>query len=64
MYKLIFFVNILIPFSSKAYIGPGLAGGIIASILGIILAIIIAFVGILYFPIKRFIKKKKNESSK
>lgn len=47
-----------------AYIGPGMAGGIILSILGIILAIVISLFGILYFPIKRYlekIKKKKNK---
>ncbi len=59
MYKLVFLLNILIPFYTMAYIGPGMAGGIIASIIGIILAFFIALIGILYFPIKRFIKKKK-----
>jgi flagellar biogenesis protein FliO len=38
-----------------------MAGGIIISIMGIILAIIIALFGILYYPIKRFILKRKNK---
>jgi len=59
MYKLIFFFNIIIPFFTNAYIGPGMAGGVIASIVGIILAILIGFIAILYFPIKRFLKKRK-----
>ncbi len=42
-----------------AYIGPGMAGGLIASIAGIILAIFIGLIAILYFPIKRFLKNKK-----
>lgn len=50
-----------VPFISHAYIGPGMAGGIIAAIFGIILAIIIGFIGILYYPIKRFLKKIKNK---
>tara|TARA_Y100000766_G_scaffold120770_1_gene103730 strand:+ start:90 stop:287 length:198 start_codon:yes stop_codon:yes gene_type:complete len=61
MYKLIFILNILIPFFTNAYIGPGMAGGFIASIVGIILAILIGFVAVLYYPIKRFLKKRKND---
>ena len=59
MYGLVFYVIIFLPLISHAYIGPGMAGGLIAAIFGIILAIIIAFIGILYYPIKRFFKKKK-----
>ena len=58
MYKLVFHLIILLPLISHAYIGPGMAGGLIAAIFGIILAIIIGFIGILYYPIKRFFKKK------
>ncbi|MFL2679739.1 MAG: hypothetical protein ACJ0GH_05140 [Alphaproteobacteria bacterium] len=58
MFKLIFsFFLILLPFQSFSYIGPGMAGGLIISIIGIILAILIALLGILFFPIKRFINK-------
>ena len=59
MHRLVFYIVILLPLISHAYIGPGMAGGLIAAIFGIILAIIIAFIGILYYPIKRFFKKKK-----
>ena len=61
MYKLTFYFMTFVPFISHAYIGPGMAGGIIAAIFGIILAIIIGFIGILYYPIKRFLKKIKNK---
>ena len=61
MQKLIFFFLILYPIISFSYIGPGMAGGIIISIMGIILAIILALFGILYYPIKRFLLKKKNK---
>ena len=47
---------------SSAYIGPGMGAGLIASILGIIVAIIAALFGIIYFPLKRFFKKKKEKS--
>lgn len=47
------------PLLVQAYIGPGMAGGVILSILGIILALVVSLVGILYYPIKRFLNKKK-----
>ena len=43
-----------------AYIGPGMSGGLIATIIGVIGSIFLAFFGILYYPIKRFLKKRKN----
>ena len=60
MHRLVFYIIILLPLISHAYIGPGMAGGLIAAIFGIILAIIIAFIGILYYPIKRALKNRKN----
>ncbi|MDC3333713.1 hypothetical protein OAV77_01265 [Candidatus Marinimicrobia bacterium] len=44
-----------------AYIGPGMSGGLIATILGIIGSIFLAIFGILYYPIKRFIKNRKKK---
>ena len=41
------------------YIGPGMSGGLIATILGIIGSIFLAIFGILYYPIKRFLKNRK-----
>ena len=42
-----------------AYIGPGMAGGVIAAIFGIIAAFFLGLFGILYYPIKRALKNKK-----
>ena len=60
-------INLLI-FSSKnlliGYIGPGMGGGIIAAIFGIIAAFFLGLWGILYYPIKRFLKKKKVKNKK
>ena len=51
-----------------AYIGPGMAGGVIAAIFGVIAAFLLGLCGILYYPIKRALKnkkgKKKNSSKK
>ena len=44
-----------------AYIGPGMSGGLIATILGIIGSIFLAIFGILYYPIKRFLKNRKKK---
>jgi hypothetical protein len=53
------FVLILIPFHSYAYIGPGMTGGFLAATFGIIIGLVSLIIGIIYFPIKRFIKRKK-----
>ena len=42
--------------SSLAYVGPGLGLGVIGVILGVLLSIFLAFVGILWYPLKRFIR--------
>ena len=48
--------------SVSAYIGPGMSGGIIAATLGIVIAIFAALLGILYYPIKRYLKHKKQNN--
>ena len=53
----IFFIS-----SAYAYIGPGMAAGAIAVILGIVGAIFVALFTVLYYPIKKTIQKlKKNK---
>ena len=48
-----------ISYPAFAYLGPGLGGGFILATLGIILAIIVGLFAIIWFPVKRFIKKIK-----
>ena len=50
------------PIQFFAYIGPGMGGGVIAAIFGIIAAFFLGLWGILYYPIKRAIKNKKNKN--
>ena len=52
---------LLLSFPSYAYIGPGMGGGVIAAILGFFAAIILGLWGILYYPIKRALKKRKDD---
>ena len=47
-------------FPVHAYIGPGAGAGAIAVVIGIIASILLAFVAILWFPIKRFFKSRKS----
>ena len=61
MYKLIliFLFFIFLPTQSYAYLGPGVGGGVIAATLGIIVAIFVGLFGLIWFPIKRLFKKKR-----
>ena len=55
---LIFFFVIT---SSHAYLGPGIGGGVLAATLGVIIAIFAALFGLIWFPIKRLVKIRKEK---
>jgi len=60
--KSILFISLfLISLPSYAYIGPGMGGGVIAAIVGFFAAILLGLWGILYYPIKRALKKRKDK---
>ena len=61
---LIFLYFILFSNPSYAYLGPGVGGGVIAATIGIIIAIFVALFGIIWFPLKRLIKKLKTNEDK
>ena len=46
----------LLPMTAHAYVGPGVGAGTIAVVLGILSSIFLAFVGIIWYPIKRLIR--------
>ena len=54
---------LLISFPAMAYIGPGMGGGAIVAVIGFFAAFFLAIFGIIYYPIKRAIKNKKNKKS-
>ena len=66
MFKLILssIIFCLITTSSFAYLGPGVGSGIIAATIGIIVAIFAALFGLIWFPVKRFLKKRKEKKEK
>jgi hypothetical protein len=62
MNKSILFLSFfVISLPSYAYIGPGMGGGVIAAISGFFAAILLGLFGILYYPIKRALKKRKDK---
>ena len=50
---------IFVALPAHAYIGPGAGAGTIAVVLGILASIVMAFFAILWYPLKRLIKKRK-----
>ena len=54
----------LIPQTSFAYVGPGLAMGTLLMILGVLGSLVLAILAIVYYPIKKLIKKSKSKSKK
>ena len=62
MNKSILFISLfLISLPSYAYIGPGMGGGVIAGIIGFFAAVLLGLWGILYYPIKRALKNRKDK---
>ena len=45
---------------AHAYIGPGAGAGTIAVVLGVLASIVMAFFALLWYPVKRLIKKNKS----
>ncbi|MDH5556143.1 MAG: hypothetical protein OEZ03_02265 [Alphaproteobacteria bacterium] len=67
MPRLILYIGLLAAlFSSPAhaYIGPGAGAGTIAIVLGVIGSFFLAFVAILWYPLKRLIKRWKTVAPK
>tara|TARA_B100001057_G_scaffold498757_1_gene606924 strand:- start:2184 stop:2408 length:225 start_codon:yes stop_codon:yes gene_type:complete len=58
---LIFTLLFFFPVPTFAYLGPGMGGGFIAAIIGLIGAILLGLWGILYYPIKRAFKKRRDK---
>ena len=57
------FLLFIIPINAHAYLGPGVGLGILAATVGVILAIFAGLFGILWYPVKKIIKKKKEKKN-
>jgi len=66
MFKLISssIIFCLITTSSFAYLGPGVGGGVITATIGIIVAIFAVLFALIWFPVKRLLKKRKDMKNK
>jgi hypothetical protein len=56
-------IAFLSPFHAMAYVGPGIGAGTIGVILGIIGSLLVALFAVLWYPIKRLLKKIKMSNS-
>ncbi|MGF1450821.1 MAG: hypothetical protein ACFB21_01955 [Opitutales bacterium] len=44
-----------------AYIGPGLGAGVVGTILGLIAAFFLGVVALVWYPVKRMLKRKRGD---
>lgn len=51
----------LCPESALAYIGPGVGAGAIGAVLGVIGSIFLALFAVIWYPIKRLLKRGKQK---
>jgi len=64
MHKLLIILLLLIsPAVALAYIGPGAGISVLGSLLGILGTIVVAIGAILFWPIRRFLKRKKQRAN-
>ncbi|MEO1018986.1 MAG: hypothetical protein AAFY56_15025 [Pseudomonadota bacterium] len=50
---------LLVALPAEAYIGPGAGLGTIAVVLGVIASVFMALIAILWYPVKRLVRKRK-----
>ena len=49
----------LVPGIAHAYVGPGLGVGAIAAVLGVVSAAFLAIFAVVYYPVKRALRKRR-----
>lgn len=59
MKKTLFFSFLTVPTMTQAYVGPGIGLSAIGSILVFLMVMGLLLAGFLWYPIKRFLDKKK-----
>jgi len=58
--RIAFFIFLIfISTPAYAYIGPGMGAGVIASVLGVVGSLVLIIFGLVYYPVKRMLKKRK-----
>lgn len=49
------------PTLASAYIGPGLGLGTIATVLGVVLGLLMLVIGVIWYPVKRLIRRIRSK---
>ena len=62
-YFIILFI-MAVPITVEAYIGPGMGAGTFAAVFGVLISFFLAIIAIVYYPIKRMLKKKKEDEER
>jgi hypothetical protein len=44
-----------------AYIGPGLGSGVVAAVLGIVVGVLMLVIGVVWYPIKKLIRRWRSK---
>ena len=63
-YLLVALIALLVPGLAQAYIGPGAGIGAIGSLIGVLAAIVLAIVGLVWYPLKRILNRRKKDGAK
>lgn len=50
---------LLVATAAEAYVGPGLGLGVLGAILGGLAAVLLAILGVVWYPLKRLLRKRK-----
>ena len=58
---LMIIASLVIPSPAFAYIGPGVAAGAVASAIGVLGSIVLGIFAVIYYPIKRVLKRRKKD---
>ena len=53
----------MVSIDAQAYVGPGLGAGAIGMILGVLASILLAVFAIFWYPIKRLLKKRRQDDA-
>jgi hypothetical protein len=56
-------ISALLINNAHAYVGPGLGLGAIGAFVGLIVSVFLAIVGIIWYPLKRILRKNKNKKT-
>ena len=62
-YVLFAFLVLVMPEYALAYIGPGAGVSAIGTVIALVGAVLLAIVGFVWYPVKRFLSKKKDKDS-